>query len=707
MASWIGKVQNQFKNAQVENIVLTHDLQDCLDDSIDIKFNDLYSETDNISDVTEDKESNNNQNGFVQHTVSLDEICMQINPGSSNKMPHEPSHATLTVTATNPETKETIVNRFHCDYEGCQRTYSTVGNLRTHMKTHKGEYRFKCSEPDCGKAFLTSYSLKIHIRVHTKVKPFQCRETGCEKAFNTRYRLRAHERLHNGKTFNCESNGCNKFFTTLSDLKKHIRIHTREKPYKCNVTDCGKAFAASHHLKTHIRIHTGEKPYACKENVECTRAFSTQHSLKSHIKTHQRHEKYLNPETAIISDEGKNIAAKIHISIPVKGENNQNDYVELQQQSMEPLTEQTLIDTTNGPNINFENIYYNVSTVPSDSLLNDSYVLNETIPEKHAAVVEEEFEMANRLKDYATVTTENIPLQLLFNIGTEHIENVKENEALINTRDELEGNSIISEFQNLDDLTANVEKNFNFDLNIAKEADSKKTISNKQIDATTNNEDLLDQTDWIDLVTGASQLDLDRQTTTTTNDLDSYYMLDDISLQQNPAEIVLQKENLQNTDTNWSNNNTTSKCCNSQTNNFVEYPTSSNNDCNQRDPVTSTPVMTYLPPTGSNCCNHSSNCAPSVVNYNSSPTCCGNGGNCGQQSVTNPVNNILNQTQRQLASCKSKQSSNHNCAEKGDQCCVVVCLKTIDQLKQMLTIASGCGNFQSLTLGCVNSNNCV
>ncbi|XP_033877407.3 metal regulatory transcription factor 1-like isoform X1 [Acipenser ruthenus] len=228
--------------------------------------------------------------GYVHHTISPDQIQFIINPGST-PMPRNIEGATLTLHSECPETKLREVKRYRCMFEGCTRTYSTAGNLRTHQKTHRGEYTFVCNQEGCGKAFLTSYSLKIHVRVHTKEKPFECDVRDCEKAFNTLYRLKAHQRIHTGKTFNCDSEGCTKYFTTLSDLRKHIRTHTGEKPFRCDHDGCGKAFAASHHLKTHVRTHTGEKPFFCTSGG-CEKTFSSPYSLKSHVKGHDKGQPY-------------------------------------------------------------------------------------------------------------------------------------------------------------------------------------------------------------------------------------------------------------------------------------------------------------------------------------------------------------------------------------------------------------------------------
>lgn len=175
--------------------------------------------------------------------------------------------------------------KFHCEFLDCDRSYTTAGNLKSHVKMHKGELSYKCTETTCNKSFLTSYALRLHERgVHTNEKPYVCQTNKCEKRYNTLYRLKSHLRIHNGEMFECEK--CGKKFTSKSDLRKHFRIHSGEKPFKCEIDNCKSAFTASHHLKNHFKTHQ-TKPFKCKLS-DCDKKFKNPSNLKSHLKQHSK-----------------------------------------------------------------------------------------------------------------------------------------------------------------------------------------------------------------------------------------------------------------------------------------------------------------------------------------------------------------------------------------------------------------------------------
>lgn len=193
--------------------------------------------------------------------------------------------------------------QFVCVYDGCDRRYTSMGNLKAHIKAHEGRYNFRCEI--CDKAFLSSYSLKIHGRVHTGEKPYPCEETGCDKSFKTKYRLIAHKRLHSGDTFDCEYDNCKKQFTTRSDLNKHTRKHTGERPYQCEADGCGKSFASPHHLKRHTLSRHNSSSYKCNKEG-CLEKFTTRDKLVAHLTS-----AHLNSEAAesiLGAREGHNVS---------------------------------------------------------------------------------------------------------------------------------------------------------------------------------------------------------------------------------------------------------------------------------------------------------------------------------------------------------------------------------------------------------------
>ena len=57
-------------------------------------------------------------------------------------------------------------------------------------------FLFQCTEGDCNRRFTTIYNLNTHIRLHWRPKKWLCSLQECSQAFGTRKELEVHLKTH-------------------------------------------------------------------------------------------------------------------------------------------------------------------------------------------------------------------------------------------------------------------------------------------------------------------------------------------------------------------------------------------------------------------------------------------------------------------------------------------------------------------------------
>ncbi|KAL3317357.1 GLIS zinc finger, partial [Cichlidogyrus casuarinus] len=138
---------------------------------------------------------------------------------------------------------------------------------------------FVCLWRDCvrgNRPFKAQYMLVVHMRRHTGEKPHKCTFEGCEKRYSRLENLKTHLRSHTGeKPYQCEFVGCTKAFSNASDRAKHQnRTHSSEKPYVCKVEGCSKRYTDPSSLRKHVKtVHGPEASAGDKRSLQQVYAY--------------------------------------------------------------------------------------------------------------------------------------------------------------------------------------------------------------------------------------------------------------------------------------------------------------------------------------------------------------------------------------------------------------------------------------------------
>lgn len=374
------------------------------------------------------------------------------------------------------------------------------------------------------------------------------------------------------------------------------------------------------------------------------------------------------------------------------------------------------------------------------------------------------FEITNELKNYATVNTlENIPNQISYNLGTESVD---ADETINNTESgTLENSSIITEIENsginMFDMVLN-NKNMlelkvpQFDVNLLTNATPQSNLFqnkpadlvdlNKQIRATEAIEMSLVceeevPSQWIDVMSLASSqnpsnnfepllinenplsaiptaiqsyINIETPLTNVPQDENTSELYTDFQYTIEEHQNILNKQKM-DSEIDGVINETIKKI--SKESNTSELQPEilyilADNPETERNHNKNTDLLKNLTADVNICkcidckCGSENDCNSKT----SGESCCSSNSTQTTHNYLKPAVEDTNTSTKKSSCNKFNLSSNCECAppqqnqNNNSQCCVMVCLKSLDQLRHVLSLANKCCSLQSITMGLANQN---
>lgn len=165
-----------------------------------------------------EKVSSTTKSSAASTSVVTSTVATKSNASKPEPKPKLQRKVKIDDTKIGPKTRaRSVFNARHkCAVSGCSRKFSTMSNLKAHVKTHKPKGKFICEK--------------------------------CSRVFKTEVNLNRHKEYHAGEKFACRT--CNRVYPSNSTLKQHEIAHSNVRNFECKV--CFKSFKRSQDLKFHI-----------------------------------------------------------------------------------------------------------------------------------------------------------------------------------------------------------------------------------------------------------------------------------------------------------------------------------------------------------------------------------------------------------------------------------------------------------------------